>query len=55
MAESRYSQYVIRKPAIIGQGGHLEIPDKIDLEVTHSQSEIGGPPLGARRSARSCC
>ena len=32
MAESRYSQYVIRKPAIIGQGGHLEIPDKIDLE-----------------------
>ncbi len=32
MPESRYSKYVIRKPAVIGQGGHLEIPDRYDLE-----------------------
>jgi hypothetical protein len=32
MPKSRYSKYVIRKPAIIGEGGKLTIPDKIDLE-----------------------
>lgn len=32
MPESRYAKYVIRKPAIIGRGGNLEIPRKIDLE-----------------------
>jgi hypothetical protein len=31
MPESRYAQYVIKKPAIIGEGGNLVIPDKLDL------------------------
>jgi hypothetical protein len=31
MAESRYAKYVIRKPAVIGEGGRLEIPDKLDV------------------------
>ena len=31
MVASRYDKYVIRKPAVIAQGGRLEIPDKIDL------------------------
>jgi uncharacterized RmlC-like cupin family protein len=31
MPKSRYEKYIIRKPAIIGKGGQLEIPDKIDL------------------------
>jgi len=31
MPESRYARYVIRKPAIIGEGGKLVIPDKLDL------------------------
>ncbi len=31
MAESRYAKYVIRKPAVIGEVGRLEIPDKLDV------------------------
>jgi hypothetical protein len=31
MPESRYERYIIRRPAVIGKGGRLLIPEKIDL------------------------
>ena len=31
MTESRYEKYVIRKPAIIGRDGQLEMPERIEV------------------------